>query len=149
MGGTPHWCRGHLLWLQATARTSAAERKRCAAIVDRWNAAPTHDWSPAMGTALKAGCRWLDVYCGGCRQMKPIDLAAVNIHPHPAVSAVHVGAQPDSAASCYGWLFLITRAPLHNDFWNLRRSFSWNPVLMPVAATDAESAAGGHPVWKR
>jgi hypothetical protein len=31
-----------------------AERERCAAIVERWNAAPTHDWSPAIGTALKA-----------------------------------------------------------------------------------------------
>jgi hypothetical protein len=51
--------------LQAAARTSAAERARCAAVVERWNAAPTHDWSPAIGTALKAGYRWLDVYCGG------------------------------------------------------------------------------------
>jgi hypothetical protein len=30
------------------------------------------DWSPAIGTALKAGYRWLDVYCAGCRQMKPV-----------------------------------------------------------------------------
>jgi hypothetical protein len=74
MGGTPHWRRGHLAWLQAAARTSAAERERCAAVVERWNAAPTHDWSPAIGTALKAGYRWLDVYCGGCRQVKPVDL---------------------------------------------------------------------------
>jgi hypothetical protein len=77
MGSTPHWRRGHLAWLQAAARTSAAERQRCAAIVERWNAAPTHDWSPAIGTALTAGYRWLDVYCGGCRQVKPVDLAAV------------------------------------------------------------------------
>jgi hypothetical protein len=28
MGGTPHWRRGHLAWLQATARTTAAERER-------------------------------------------------------------------------------------------------------------------------
>jgi hypothetical protein len=53
---------GHLAWQQATAKTSAAERERCAAIVERWNAAPTHDWPPAIGTALKAGYRWLDVY---------------------------------------------------------------------------------------
>jgi hypothetical protein len=43
-----------LAWLQAAAKTSAAERERCAAIVERWNAASTHDWSPASGTALKA-----------------------------------------------------------------------------------------------
>jgi hypothetical protein len=30
MGGTPHWRGGHLAWLQAVARTSAAERERCA-----------------------------------------------------------------------------------------------------------------------
>jgi hypothetical protein len=41
-----------------------SERARCAAVVERWNAAPTHDWSPAIGTVLKAGYRWLDVYCG-------------------------------------------------------------------------------------
>jgi hypothetical protein len=35
----PHWRRGHLAWLQAAAKTSAAERERCAVIVERWNAA--------------------------------------------------------------------------------------------------------------
>jgi hypothetical protein len=41
------------------------ERSRAgAAIVERWNAAPTHDWSPAIA-ALKAGYRWLDVYSAG------------------------------------------------------------------------------------
>ena len=44
------WRRRHLAWLQAAARTSAVERERCAAIVERWDVAPTHDW--------------LDVYCG-------------------------------------------------------------------------------------
>jgi hypothetical protein len=70
----------HLAWLSAAARTTAAERERCAAIVERWNEQPTYDWSPAIGTALKAHYRWLDVYCAGCRQVKPIDLAAVDIH---------------------------------------------------------------------
>jgi hypothetical protein len=53
MGGTPNWRRGHLAWLQAAAKKSTAERERCAAIVERWNAVPTHDWSPAIGTALR------------------------------------------------------------------------------------------------
>jgi hypothetical protein len=61
MGGTPHWRRGYLAWLQAAANMGAAERVSCIAIVERWNAALTHDWSPAIGTALKAGYRWLDV----------------------------------------------------------------------------------------
>jgi hypothetical protein len=72
----------------SSGQTSAAERERCAAVVERWNAAPTHDWSPAIGTALKAGYRWLDVYCGGWRQMKPIDLAAVDIHPHACLTSL-------------------------------------------------------------
>jgi hypothetical protein len=54
MGGTPHCRRGHLAWLQAAASTTAAERKRCAAIVERWNEQPTHDWSPAIGTAFRS-----------------------------------------------------------------------------------------------
>jgi hypothetical protein len=87
-GGTPHWRWGHLAWLQAAAGKSAAERERCAAIVECWNAAPTHDWSPAIGTALKAVYRWLDVYCGGCHQVKPVDLAAVDIHPQACLTSL-------------------------------------------------------------
>jgi hypothetical protein len=37
---------------------------------------------------LTAGYRWLDVYCGGCRQVKPIDLAAVDIHPQACLTSV-------------------------------------------------------------
>jgi hypothetical protein len=48
----------------------------------------THDWSPAIGTALKAGYRWLDVYCGGCRQVKPVDLASVDIHPQACLTSL-------------------------------------------------------------
>jgi hypothetical protein len=88
MGGTPHWRRGQLAWLQAAARTNAADRERCAAVVERWNAAPTHDWSPAIGIALKAGYRWLDVYCGGCRQVKAVDLASVDMHPQARLTSL-------------------------------------------------------------
>jgi hypothetical protein len=35
MGGTLHWHRGHLVWLQAATRTTATERERRAAIVER------------------------------------------------------------------------------------------------------------------
>jgi hypothetical protein len=69
--------------VQAATKTSAAERERCAAI-----AARIHDWSPAIGSALTAGYRWLDVYCGGCRQVKPVDLAAVDIHPHACLTSL-------------------------------------------------------------
>jgi hypothetical protein len=40
----------------------------------------------AIGTALKAGYRWLDVYCGGCRQVQAVDLAAVDIHPQACLT---------------------------------------------------------------
>jgi hypothetical protein len=43
---------------------------------------------PAIGTALNAGYRWLDVFCGGCRQVKPIDLAAVDIHAHACLTSL-------------------------------------------------------------
>jgi hypothetical protein len=58
------------------------------AIIEAWNAAPTHDWSPAIGTALKSGYRWLDVYCTGCRQVKPIDLATIDIHPQACLTSL-------------------------------------------------------------
>jgi hypothetical protein len=47
-----------------------------------------HDWSSAIGTALVAGYRWLDVYCGGCRQVKLIDLASVDIHPQACLTSL-------------------------------------------------------------
>jgi hypothetical protein len=58
------------------------------AIIEAWNATPTHDWSPAIGTALKSGYRWLDVYCAGCRQVKPIDLATIDIHPQACLTSL-------------------------------------------------------------
>jgi hypothetical protein len=53
------------------ARQAAERRARCEAIVARWNAAPTHDWSPSIGTVLTAGYRWLEAYCAGCDQVQP------------------------------------------------------------------------------
>jgi hypothetical protein len=47
-----------------------------------------HDWSPAIGTALKSAYRWLDVYCAGCRQVKPIDLATIDIHPQACLTSL-------------------------------------------------------------
>jgi hypothetical protein len=37
---------------------------------------------------LKAGYRWLEVYCAGCQQVKPIDVAAVDIHPHACLTSM-------------------------------------------------------------
>jgi hypothetical protein len=77
-------------WLGCKLRPRRAQPSGNAAprSLERWNAAPTHDWSPAIGTALKAGYRWLDVYCGGCRRVKPIDLAAVDIHPQACLTSL-------------------------------------------------------------
>jgi hypothetical protein len=60
----------------------AALLGRSMQLVERWNSAPTHDWSPAIGTALKAGYRWLDVYCGGCRQVNLISRRSISIRTH-------------------------------------------------------------------
>jgi hypothetical protein len=75
---------------QALADTRAADERRahCEAIVARWNAAPTHDWSPSIGTVLTAGYRWLKAYCAGCDQVKPIDLAAIDIHPRASLTSL-------------------------------------------------------------
>jgi hypothetical protein len=43
--------------------------------------------------ALKAGYRWLDVYCGGCRLVKPIDLAAIDIHPQASLTSLILSLQ--------------------------------------------------------
>src|SRR5690242_19867093 len=88
MGGRLHWRHDYLRERDARDRASTAERARCAAIVDRWNAEPTHDWSPAIGTALKAGYSWLEVHCAGCHQVKPIDLAALDIHPQGCLTSL-------------------------------------------------------------
>jgi hypothetical protein len=37
---------------------------------------------------LKAGYRSLDVDCGGCGQVKPVDLAAVDIHPQACLTSL-------------------------------------------------------------
>jgi len=72
----------------ADARAAAERRARCEAIVVRWNAAPAHDWSPAIGTALMAGYRWLEAYCAGCDQVKPVDLPAIDIHPRASLTSL-------------------------------------------------------------
>jgi len=99
MGGNPHWRRGHLERLHAATKLTAAERARCVAIIESWNAAPTHDWSPAIGTALTAGYRWLEVYCDGCRQLKPVDLASIDIHPQAGLTSLILICDAGSAAA--------------------------------------------------
>jgi hypothetical protein len=143
MGGTPHWRRSHLAWLQAAARASAAERERCAAIIERWNAAPTHDWSPAIGTALKAGYRWLDVYCGGCRQVKAIDLASVDIHPQACLTSLILSLR---CRQCGGYgplprLLGLSRFP---PFRNRTHEFS---ARAPRSWSPRSSRATPLPTW--
>jgi hypothetical protein len=41
-----------------------------------------------LGTALTAGYRWLHVYCAGCGQTAPVDLAAVDRHPLAALTSL-------------------------------------------------------------
>src|SRR5262249_18977506 len=83
----------------ADAQASADRRARCEAIVARWNAAPMHDWSPAIGTVLTAGYRWLEAYCAGCDQVKPVDLAAIDIHPRASLTSLTLLLR---CRQCYG-----------------------------------------------
>jgi hypothetical protein len=32
--------------------------------------------------------RWLGVYCAGCRQVKPIDIASIDIHPQACLTGL-------------------------------------------------------------
>jgi hypothetical protein len=34
------------------------------------------------------GSRWVDVYCGGFRQVKPVDIASVDIHPQACLTSL-------------------------------------------------------------
>ena len=57
-------------------------------IIEAWNKRPTHEWSPAIGTALTAGYRWLSVYCPGCHQVAAVDLETVDRHPLAAITSL-------------------------------------------------------------
>jgi hypothetical protein len=52
MGGTPHWRGGHLAWLQDAAKTGAAERERCAALVEIQWQTPLGLWRVRMERLL-------------------------------------------------------------------------------------------------
>src|SRR5262245_50977022 len=88
MGGPPKWTMENIERRIAYARRNEAYRARCIAICERWNNAPTLDWSPAIATALVADYRYLEVYCNGCRQVKPVDLEALDVHPNACVTSL-------------------------------------------------------------
>jgi hypothetical protein len=96
-----HWRRGHLVWFSAAANISVAKPERCAAIVERRTDARL---VTAIGTALKAGYRWLDVYCAGCGQVKSVDLAAVDVHPQAGLTRCCGAASAVATDHCRGWL---------------------------------------------
>jgi hypothetical protein len=114
MGGKPHWCRGHLAWLQAGARRSAAELERCAAIVERWNAAQRTIGRRPSALMLTAECRWLHVYCGSCRQVKLVDLASVDDYPQAGLTSLILllWCRPTVAAGPLPWLVGLSRFPI-------------------------------------
>lgn len=64
---------------------SDAEKQRCREAVDAYHhqlkAWMEDDPSPSLGVACIAGYGWLELYCGGCRTVTSIDLAALNVHP--------------------------------------------------------------------
>jgi hypothetical protein len=61
-GGTPHWRRSHVEQIGIRERATRTDQLRCERIIEAWNKRPSYEWSPAIGTALTAGYRWLSVY---------------------------------------------------------------------------------------
>jgi hypothetical protein len=77
---------------QARAREiNIAARAESIRIVDAWNrrllshASPL--FSPTIRAARLAGCRWLDVFCPGCKTVATVDLGAVDRHPDPSLGS--------------------------------------------------------------
>jgi hypothetical protein len=66
---------------ESSLRRDRGIRRLLRELTGRLLRAPTHDWSPAIGTALKAGYCWLDVYCGGYRQPDRCDRAQTEQRP--------------------------------------------------------------------
>ncbi len=73
---------------------SDAEKRRCIDSVIAYNhqlkAWMEDEPCPSMGVACIAGFGWLEVYCGGCRQVATIDLAGLNAHPLTKVKNIAV-----------------------------------------------------------
>lgn len=69
-----------------------AEKRRCVDSVTAYNlqikAWHEDDPCPSLGVACIAGYGWMEVYCGGCRQISSIDLAGLNVHPLTPVKMV-------------------------------------------------------------
>jgi hypothetical protein len=88
MGGTPHWRRRHVELRSIREKATIADCRRCERIVEAWNRRPSHDWSPTIGAALKAGYHWLSVYCPGCRQIAAVDLERIDRHPWAGLTSL-------------------------------------------------------------
>jgi hypothetical protein len=69
-----------------------AEVEKCLEAVKSYNhlieAWRCTDPSPSLGVAVIAGYRWLEVFCGGCRQIAHIDLVQVKRHPLTPISRI-------------------------------------------------------------
>lgn len=92
MGARPNWRAIGFDMRAAESTARDVEQRQCAAAMDAWNER-THvrrdpDPSPSIGVAIAAGHRWLQVYCPGCRQVKEVDLVAVDRHPAASLSSL-------------------------------------------------------------
>jgi hypothetical protein len=64
-------------------------------VVERWNAAIAAGrdiwWSPTIRAAIVAGMPWANVYCGGCRTCRSLDLRTIDRHPLASVGSLVLG----------------------------------------------------------
>ena len=94
-GRDTHWRRHHVELRGLREKATAAERRRCELLVQAANNRPSQDWSPTVGAALKAGYRWLNVYCAGCGQVAPVDLEAIDRHPWTGLTGLILSLRCD------------------------------------------------------
>jgi hypothetical protein len=88
MGGN-NWRRDELKQQLALERAAHARQARCVETCRAWNERIARggdpDPSPAIGTALTAGFRWLQIVCQNCRTVGEVDLAVFDRHPETPV----------------------------------------------------------------
>jgi hypothetical protein len=81
-------------YLRREAADKAA-REEALRIVERWNAAiaARRDiwWSPTIRAAIVAGIPWANVYCGGCRTCRSLDLRTIDRPPLASVGSLVLG----------------------------------------------------------
>lgn len=96
-----------------------------------------YDWSPAVGTALTAGYRWLSVYCPGCRQVAAVDLERIDRHPRATLTSLILSLrcqQCEGGAPCPSCAASRTCRRISSRFRGTSRASVVSLALLIIAA---------------